>query len=537
LAFFLKVFYLGQTILPTATDLGHHLYWTQSISVHQSLPLYQKQDIVQAENDSYALSAPEPISDFIVGEHIPLALLHTLTNNSYFSAEPLLLLFLLNIAAFLALTSLAFRFGQSLIKNLIWKTVTPEHFFLGGLFLFGCLFSLASPEAKFISGGVVGNLFGNFFLPLILLFFILTLEAKNTALLLTLLFLSTTLAYTHHLSTFILLYVIATFVILSPFFLGRETLIRWKEWLALSLRRPILLFCFGLIAFAFFIALPTYLETQALGTAIGTPIKETRTGLTLFQLTLSNSAWKVGASFFMLCLIPFLKNFRRSPAGILLFAWGSILLIMTLKPGLLFVNIPSNRIANYTSFPLGVLSLGTFFFILTTLQKDFLFFTRDILKKPILLFGITLLFLSLILPGLGDNAHTLTTQSQGQYVLETFEAATYLKKNSTEKDLILKDHNFIEASDTWMKLFFDRGYNYPLSRSFFKRYEDNPDREQCTLAMISTPNTPLAQKCYSELRVRFIIVNPKFDSAQFQKNASFSQIYSSPNITIFEHIF
>lgn len=87
-----------------------------------------------------------------------------------------------------------------------------------------------------------------------------------------------------------------------------------------------------------------------------------------------------------------------------------------------------------------------------------------------------------------------------------------------------------------MKLFFLRDYGYPLSRGFFKRYQDNPNREQCTLLMISVPNTERAQKCYTETDTQYVVVNPKFDVTPFEKSSHFSRIYTSPDIHIYSRI-
>jgi hypothetical protein len=534
--FFVKGFYLSNSILPTTTDLGHHLYWAQTISLDKKLPVYEKQEILRDSNNHYSLGNPEPIADFIVGEHLALAVIALFTGASFIGIFPFLFLFLLNLLALLALTVLAFRIGQKITTILQWKHVTAEWFFIGGLFLFGVLFTLASPEMKFVSGGVIGNLFGNFFLPLILLFLLRALEEKSPLFLMGSLVLITSIAYTHHLSTFILAYILVAFGLVLILFLQKDFLSLFGQWFRLVFTRPLFWFFLSLIFFATFVALPTYLETSAVSTAVGTPTKDTRTGLSLFQLSASNSPLKVGASFFALCLIIWLRPLRKSLSGILLFAWGTVLLVMALAPQLLFVNIPSNRIGGYTSFPLSLLTLFALLFLIETLLRQ-----RTLSKKiPLLQAGFmtTAVFfgLTIVSPGFFDNANTLGTPPEGQYVKQTFTATEYLYRHSSITDKILKDHNFIEAGDTWMKLFFNRGYNYPFSRSFFKRYEDNPQREQCTLAMISTPNTTFGKQCYQDLNIRFIVVNPKYDRAQFQKSPSFSLIYHSPDIAIFEHL-
>jgi hypothetical protein len=132
-----------------------------------------------------------------------------------------------------------------------------------------------------------------------------------------------------------------------------------------------------------------------------------------------------------------------------------------------------------------------------------------------------------------DNSQTLLAKSKAIDALQTFAASRYLADHSSSQDVILKDHNYI-AADSWMKLFFLRDYSYPLSRGFFKRYEDNHNREQCTLLMISTPNTPQGEKCYNDLGVNFVVVNPHFDTAQFKKSEKFSRVYASDIVDVYK---
>lgn len=530
--FFIKGFYLSGTILPTATDLGHHLYWAKLTSDTQALPVYEKQEIVPQADGSHIVTPPTPIADFIIGEHLPLSFLHIVTGASYFGTFPILFLFLLNLGSVLAYALLLFYVAKNIQEDTSWRFVTPSIFFLVALFVFGGLFALASPEMKFVSGGVVGNLFGNFFIPLALILLIRTLREKSAPFLSLFLLLSATLAYTHHLSTFVLLYILVFTDLALIIFWRKELWQAAKSWFFLFTKPAVWGTVLGIALFAFFVALPTYLELNAVGTAVGTPTKDTRTGLTFFQLTSSNSAYKLGLAVFALFIIAGVSAFRKNVATILLFAYGVVLLIMTIAPQLLYVDIPSNRISHYLSFPLTLLALfGSLFLIEKYLRR--IPQERSSLQNSFIFGGILLIAISLIAPGLEDNSKTLTSQNQALYVKETFKAAEYLQKHAEADELILRDHNFIQASDTWMKLFFSHGYNYPFSRSFFKRYEDNPEREQCTLAMIATPNTPFGKRCYEDLPVRFLVVNPNFDAAQFQRSEMFSLVYQSANIAIY----
>ena len=79
-----------------------------------------------------------------------------------------------------------------------------------------------------------------------------------------------------------------------------------------------------------------------------------------------------------------------------------------------------------------------------------------------------------------------------------------------------------------------KGYNYPLSRGYFKRYEDETKtREQCTNFMISVPNGPDAKQCFAGTHTDFIMIDPKMDSTQFTHSKEFWQVYSAQDVGIF----
>jgi hypothetical protein len=79
-----------------------------------------------------------------------------------------------------------------------------------------------------------------------------------------------------------------------------------------------------------------------------------------------------------------------------------------------------------------------------------------------------------------------------------------------------------------------RDYNYPLSRGYFKRYEDiTKPREMCTLWMISEPSSERAQLCFKNTQTQFIIVDSSVDGPQFQADTEFWKIYESTSLSIF----
>lgn len=530
LTLLIKAVYLAHAVLPTATDLGHHMYWAKLIAVTGELPAYAKQEIITAAG-TYALTAPQPIADFIIGEHLPFAAISIFTSLDFFSAFPVMLLLLVNLLALLALFVLAWRFAADMRPSFLAAGIfTPQNVALATLFFFGPLYTLASPQAKFVSGGVVGNTFGNLFIPLILLILYRALKEKRSDFLVLAFFLAFTLAYTHHLSALVLLFVLGASLLAYAAVhfqsIGRAA----RMWIRLIVSPGPLLVVFFAALFFFLVAMPTYIETNAVGTALGTPTKTTRTGLSFFQTASSVGEIRVALGLAGLLLLLFLRKYWRY-SGALLLGWCIVLLIMTMRPEWLFIDIPSNRIVTYLSFPLGLLAAlasVAFFAALRALPS-----AQMRLPGMLLFASAFAVFVFAAGSGSSDNSRTLLPASKGSDALQTFTASRYLAEQSGPEDIILKDHNYI-AADSWMKLFFLRDYAYPLSRGFFKRYEDNPDREQCTLLMISVPNTARGEKCYDELGVDLVVVNPHFDTEQFEKSQKFSRIYASEDIHIYE---
>ncbi|MFZ2187743.1 MAG: hypothetical protein WAV46_03925 [Candidatus Moraniibacteriota bacterium] len=530
LTLLIKVIYLMHAVLPTATDLGHHMYWSKLIATTGTLPAYAKQEIITDTNNIYQLTDPQPIADFIIGEHLPFAAINMFVKLDFLSAFPVILLLLVNMLSVLTLFMLALRFAANMASPFLsHKVFTPHNIALMALFFFGPLYTLASPEAKFVSGGVVGNTFGNFFIPLIFLILFRALKEKRPGFLALAFFLVFTLAYTHHLSTLMLLFVLVVSLLMYSFahFSTWRTL--FFSWWKLILSPGPLLVASFCVAFFFLVAMPTYIETNAVGTVLGAPTKNTRTGLSFLQITSSSGSARVATGLVGGCLI-FALGKQRRYAGAFLIGWSVILFVMTLHPEWLFIDIPSNRIVTYFSFPIGLLAAFATIAFFATLRNQAVQFR---IPSVLILLSSLTFFVFAAGDGSLDNNQTLLPNSKALGALQTFAASRYLAANTTPEDIILKDHNYI-AADAWMKLFFLRDYAYPLSRGFFKRYEDNPNREQCTLSMISIPNTESGKKCYDDLNTRFVVINPHLDTTQFEKSQQFSRIYVSNDIHIYE---
>jgi hypothetical protein len=513
LTVFIKVAYLSGTILPSATDLGHHMYWANWMAENGQLPTY------------------EGMPDFIIGEHIIFGLFHIIGNLDFFSAFPPLVLLLINILGILTVFLLVLRIFKE-------KTIA----ILSLLFL-GVLWAISSPQAKFVSGGVVGNIMGNLFVPMAFYFYYRAFSAIggsasggelnsetstnlriSKAFLSLAIFMTFGLFYTHHLTAFIFLFISVLLVIIFLI-----TNLRDIEKILPKIYKTFLsswvlgTFFLGLIFF-FFVFTPTYIQTSAVETAVGAPSKNTRAGLSITSLKNSLGEARIALGFLGIMVMAFYYKRKNLGYGILV-AWAIMLFIMSSQPGWLFINLPSDRIGNYLSYPLSILSAYAFFMVFKKFNNSF---SSNFIKISFILI-IGFVFVG----GMSDSAGFFKQKIESEKLLETFNASAYLASATTPKDAILKDHVYL-TGDSWIKLFFMRDYKYPLSRGYLKRYEDTTKpREMCTLYMISNPGSEDAQKCFEDSSVNFIMINPAYDSSQFKKLNNFDQIYANKDIAIF----
>ena len=529
---FIKVAFLSGTVTPTATDMGHHTYWIKTLVETGQLPTY------------------DGMPDFIIGEHITLGEMAMINGLSFFSAFPVVFLLLINLLSILTVFLLTLRIFKN--KNIA---------ILSLLFL-GVLFAVSSPQAKFVSGGVMGNIMGNFLLPLAFYFYYRAIEflekeyslplhsegnvlsdlevekVKNARIFLSLaIFTTFGLFYTHHLTAFVFLFVL---VLLIPLFLVvnfgkiKEILFKISR---IILSPPVLATIFIGLVFFFFIFTPNYVKNSAVGTAVGAPSKSSREGLTLVNL--KDSVGEARAALGLIGLLLLVFFYRKKNFGFaIITAWTIMLFIMSCAPQFLFVNLPSSRIGNYMSYPLAILSAYGLFAIfnpafskfgkIESAENPHRLIPLKFMKSTFLLIAIFV-----FATGLKDSADAFKKSPDFTPTLETFDASAYLKKNTVESDIILKDHNYL-SGDTWMKLFFMRGYTYPLSRSYFKRYDDTTKpREMCTLQMISSPDSTDAKDCFTSTGTKYLMVNPRYDTSQFTKLKNFDEIYNSGGVAVY----
>lgn len=551
LTIFIKTAYLKDSIFPTSTDLGHHMYWSKLISTTGTLPQYAKNEINYSEN-SFELES-ENIADFIIGEHLIFSGINILTNIDFISYFPILLLFLINIIGILVIFILSLRiFEDFYFKN---NLINGVNLAILTLLLIGPIYAISSPQAKFISGGVIGNVIGNMLIPACLYFYFRAIKKKDKWFLFLGLFLSAGIFYTHHLSGFIFIFIfIFTILFFNLFFilknLRNKNILKnlitnyknlFKKLSPIFINYPIILFLISSLLFVLFIYTPSYLVTDAKSTVVGAPSKSTRAGLTWEQFKYAVGEIRLifgilGIIFSTILLFARKKLIRISDILTIsvLSGWMVSIALMSIKPHWLHINIPSDRIANYANFPFLISASFGILILLYALKK---INEAGLLKKAPLYLIFILLFLTLIFQGFYDNSQSLSDNSKNQKALQTLHASNFLSQQTTSLDLkennFLKDHNYI-SGDSWIKLFFMEDYNYPLSRGYFKRYEDiTKPREMCTLWMISEPSSQQSQDCFRDTKTKFILVDTTVDGPQFKNNRNFSKIYESGSLSIF----
>ncbi|MEF3691498.1 MAG: hypothetical protein V3574_00385 [Candidatus Moraniibacteriota bacterium] len=554
LTIFIKTVYLKDSALPTSTDLGHHMYWSKIISLTGELPQYRENEII-SEGENYRIEN-NSIDDFIIGEHLIFSGVNILTGLDFISYFPMLLLFLFNIFGLLTIFILAFRVFEIIysVKN---KLINPANLSIFTLFISGPVYATTSPQAKFVSGGVVGNLIGNLLIPVSLYFFLRAVKEKNSWFLIMGLLSSAGIFYSHHLSGLIFIFIIIfilTFFMLTTLIEASISSIRDKKNPNLSIFKifpdlsklffapQVAVFFILLSIFTVYIHMPAYIINDAKGTALGAPSKSTRAGLNSEQFK-----YAVGEIRLILGIIGGLsllgyfffikksKQYIDILAIFILIGWAFSVSLLTLKPQWLLINVPSDRVSHYANFPFLILASVGLFFILEMLVK---LNSRKVFKTKIIFLILGLSFLTLSFQGFYDNNQSLSNNEKNQKALQTYHLSDFLAtrlisgENSISTN-ILKDHNYISA-DAWMKLFFMQDPNFPLSRGYFKRYEDpTKPREMCTLWMISEPASERATRCFEGTGVEYVIVDTTVDGPQFINNSDFDKIYESPSLSIF----
>lgn len=519
--------YISRGIMPQTTDLGHHMYWAKVISDTGALPDYG-------------------MPDFIIGEHIIFGAMAILSGISFVSAMPVIVLLMINIFSLFALNILAYRVSENFTSPFNAKTISIMTFLIGGV-----LYAISSPQTKFVSGGVIGNIIGNLFIPLTMYFFLMMIKNRSKEFAMLFLLAGATLVYTHHLSSFVFLYAFSGFVLFSIVALFvifrtniKKTLNAILEIIKpfISVRNLILIFAFPL--FVFFVHPPSYLNPSAIDTAVGVPVKSTRTGLMLGSIIQSAGPWRffyatlgiivlsiVAANKFFLKQQKNNKNIQPSIGVILsvvmVSLWMVMIYLMSANPALLRVDIPSNRIVSYITCPATILSAIGVTMVLVYARKKY--------SQYIFLLLFVMILGTGFVSGFSDISDSVRNNngSNEKAVKQTYLAAEYLVHLAADNEMVLKDHINL-SGDTWIKLYFMKGYRYPLSRSHLKRYEDpNSKRETCTRDMIAIPDSEIGKECFEKTDVKYIMLENGSENYQFDAADNFSRIYASEDTVIY----
>ncbi len=529
----IKAGFLFTKTMPSATDLGHHMYWAKYIQTFHHLPDYG-------------------MPDFIIGEHIIFGIIAIISNISLISTMPMTILFLINFFSLFALTLLGHEIATNFTNKKNAKIIALLVFIAIGLF-----YAIASPQAKFVSGGVIGNIIGNLLIPLLIFSFLKSLRTKKIIYPIIFVFFLLGIIFTHHLSTFVFLFISLGFIFLTLVILTIKNIFEknkidaWKEHYSdlkvfLNIKYIVGTIVFG--ALLFLSRIPSYLNPSAVDTAVGTPSKETRIGLSLMSIVESAGPWRffyagIGTIFLLLIvwglfikskkITGFLEitnkfNLKTISAIIFPVVWFGMVFVMSYKPGLLKIDIPSNRIASYISFPAALLcGFGIFYLFKLTANAS------NSSRKFFSIFFV-IIFGTGVMSGLSDVSNFYEENYEDKTISQVFAGSEYLAEKTKASDIIIKDHIYMPA-DTWVKLFLMRDYKNPLSRSILRRYEDSVNiRETCTRDMIAIPDSPIGKSCFDETGTSYVFLKKGKDDQQFENSPNFSKIFSSQGVVIFQ---
>lgn len=510
LAVCIKMLYFVPNIVPASTDLGHHSFWVQKIVLEQKLPVYEEREIITDSAGNFTISHTESISDFIVGEHLVLSAIAMISGKPIVSGFAMVALFVIHIMSLFAVYALA--------RRLFEKKSYAEIVAVWALFFFGVVYALGQSQMRYVTGGAVGNIFGNLFIPTVFLMMLLTVRSKRSDLVVMSIGVLFALVYTHHLSTLLLILSLAGTLVILAMVWQRI----FSERIFPMLANP---WVIGIIVFftlfLFFFYTPSYISNMAVNAVVGVPQNEEHLGFSFLQFARSVGESRMvfgllGAGFLL-----FFRSTRRSEEMAVLVGWLVVLSLLVLVPDALRINLPSARVANYAVFPLAILS-GFSLVVLTRLLRRYggLSFRMSV---------VAMVFMVIVFSygGFLDNDTFLKPRvRQTERSLAVFSTARYSAEHIPETDIVMHDHINIPG-DSWIKIFFNRDYNYPFYRALLFRYDRaNDKQEKCTLYVISRPNSREAEKCQEDLNVRAIIVDEKMDGQQFQHFREYDKVYA-----------
>jgi len=522
LSIFIRTLYLDRAVLPSATDLGHHMFWAKYISETGKIPKYDSRNIVEV-NGSYQISSPQNISDFIIGEHLIFSAINLITGIDFISYFPVITLLLIDLMSLFALFILAFRMFTDPEKGKRVAILT--------LLFIGPIFAISPPQAKYIGGGVIGNIIGDLMMPLIFYFYIRFLKERDKWFLTLALLFSMGLFYIHHLTGFMFLLTMAIFVPLYLILNFKDFSVLAKTSKKIVLSWPVIVFAVFAVVFLLTVYIPSYLTNNAVNTVVGTINKQDHTGLTIDQLKDTVGEARLALGILGIIMIFFFTRSMEKNSRFVLVAWLFVVFFIALYPGAIKINLPSGRDGNYATYPLALLSgyaVMEIFSLFKTKDKN-LRRSAGKFVLPVLI----LVFAYFFINGLDDNTQNLAALPDPAKAMDTFHASAYLASLTSATDNVLADHVYI-AADSWIKTFFMRDYNFPFYRANPDRYTNGVDKnEMCTYWMISSPESASSQKCFHDLGIDYVMVNGATDGPQFERTDGFSKIYSGNFINIY----
>ena len=508
-----KSLYLIPVMLPSSTDLGHHLYWIEKITSDQTLPTYEEREILTRDDRKHAISEPLPISDFIIGEHLTLSAVRMISGRDFTTSFSVLTLFFLHIVTLVSVFALARRLFDHLPGA---NTIALWSF----LFL-GLLYAIGPPQMKYIEGGVVGNTYGNLLVPAILLSTIIALRKRRPEWLAVSVLLAFGLAYTHHLSM-LLFAVTAGGILILYLILERE---RLRETLLPILRnRRIFLVLVGCGLFLAFVFTPSYLRNAAVETVVGAPdvAKAEHQGLPFSKLIQLTGEPRVALGLFGLLLLPFLRGLRRRDTLAFLLGWSAPLFLLALAPELARMDLPSGRVANYLEMPLAIAAGFAVAALIVLFQSR--------VRAPRFI-GAGILFLlvaTIFYSGTTDNsAYFRNETDRNARSMAITNVGTYLETRIPDTHGIVHDHINIPGNSL-LKVFLLRDYNFPFYRAHLFRYDRSDREERCTLHLISSPGSGEAITCAKDLNIRAYVVSDADDGPQFERTRTHDRVYADP---------
>lgn len=530
----IRTIYYMPDVLAQDTDLGHHMYWSQSLIKEENIPQYDT-------------------SEVIVGEHLIFSVISILSGVNLLSAMPLIIISLFNLLTIFTLSFLAL-----LVSGNRFTAINT-------LLLIGIYYAIDPPQARFVNGGVIGNTIGNYIILLIFALavqfysvwssrFLSNLSEKKTKLinlsspiLLAIILLLAGLFYTHHLSTFLLLISILFFLLLLLFLypLINRNWLRYSKEVAIFIKRIILTpqIIIGLLivtALPALIYIPHYLSSSAISEVAREPLKDTHLGVPLSSLP-GKIGWiklmlaAIGIIYTLITLKKLIARIKdksklnlASANGLLIITvWLLPLSILSFYPQIFYIDLPSRRVVNYLVFPLTILAaIG--------MTQAILEIRRRKLRYSKIILGIFLLLV--IIEGTTDFRSTFSWQNKFQETVELYKASEYLAQKTDENSLMLKDHSSI-AGDSWIKFFLLRGYDYFISRTYDYKYVNLDPRnlvDACPREMIIVPESSISSECYRQTRINYVILKPEGDEFLFWKAQNFNPVYLSDSIAVFK---